>query len=81
MRMLCLYMMVLWIIGLFMIILNQVGSWMARGGNIEQFEVLVDGVVWGGSLGCDCHNRLDCEVMCGLLSEFCRIVLWSAKMC
>ena len=31
MRILCLYIMVLWIIGLFMILLNWVGSWMARG--------------------------------------------------
>jgi len=38
-------MMLLCIIGLFMTILNRVGSWMARGGSIEWFEVLLVGVV------------------------------------
>jgi len=33
------------IVGLFMTILNQVGSWMARGGTIELIEVLVVGAV------------------------------------
>jgi len=81
MRMLCFYMMVLWIIGLFTTLLNQVGSWMARGGIIEEFEVLMVSVVWGGTLGCDYRNRVDCEAMRALLSKFCRIMLWSVWMC
>jgi len=44
----CLYMIVLCIVGLLMIMLNRVGSWMARDGTIEWFEVLVVGAVRGG---------------------------------
>ena len=58
-----------------MIILNRVDSWMARSGTIKDFEVLVVDVIRGGSLGYNYRNRVDCEAMCGLLSEFCRIVL------
>jgi len=39
-----LYTIVLCVVG-FMIMLKQVGSWMARGGAIEWFEVPVVGVV------------------------------------
>jgi len=58
-----------------MILLNRVGSWMARGGTVEEFEVLVVGVMRGGSLGCDYRNRVDCEATCSLLSKFYQIVL------
>ena len=55
--------------------LNRFSSWMVEGGTIEKFEVLVVGAVRGRSLGCDYCKRVDCEAVCGLLSEFCRIVL------
>ena len=42
---------VLCIVGLCMPIMNQVGSWIAWGGIIKEFEVLVVSVMWGGSLG------------------------------
>jgi len=48
MSILCFYTMLLWVIGLFMTILNRVGSWMAQDGTIEWFEGLVVGAVWGG---------------------------------
>ena len=44
-----LYTIILYIVGLFMTILNRVESWMVQGGTIEWFEVLMVGAVRGGS--------------------------------
>jgi len=44
-----LYTIVLCIVGVFMTMLYRGGSWMARGGIIEWFEVLVVGAVWRGN--------------------------------
>ena len=32
---------------------TKLGSWMVWGGTNDKFEVLVVGVVWGGSVGCE----------------------------
>ena len=51
-----------------MTILDRVGSWMARGGTTEWFEVLLVSVCEERDRVVNCRNRVDCEAMCGLMS-------------